>query len=52
MKKLDLHKIEEEVESFRTEYPEYDSETVEEYIRLLDDFNRAEKDEFAKRLGY
>lgn len=51
-KKMDLNKIQEEIESFKSEYPEYTDEHVSDYIQLLDDFTKAEKDEFAKRLGY
>lgn len=30
-------KVQEEIESFKLEYPGYDSEHVEEYVRLLQD---------------
>lgn len=50
--KVDEIKIKEEVEIFKEEYPDYDSEVIEEYLRLCDDFNPQEKDRFAQLLGY
>ena len=51
-KKLDIKKIEVELDSFKTEYPEYNDEMVSDYIQLLDDWTAAEKDYFAMKLGY
>ena len=50
--KVDMNKVMEEVEAFREEYPDYTDEHVSEYMQLLDDFTRAEKEEFATQLGY
>lgn len=49
---MDNAKVLAEVENFKLEYPEYDDETVSDYIQLLDDFTQAEKNLFARKLGY
>ena len=50
--KVDVNKVMEEVDSFKTEYPAYDDETISDYIKLLDDFSPAEKTLFIRKLGY
>ena len=50
--KVNMNKVLEEVESFKLEYPDYTDETVSDYMRLLDNFNAAEKRQFATELGY
>lgn len=50
--KVNRKLVEEYVEDFKLEYPEYDSEMIEEYLVLCDDLNRQEKDLFAELLGY
>jgi hypothetical protein len=52
MKKIDTKKVDEYVESFKLEYPEYNDEMVSDYIQLLDDWTAKEKDYFAMKLGY
>ena len=51
-RKVNETKIKEEVEIFKEEYPDYDSEVIEEYLNLCDDFSPQEKDLFAQLLGY
>lgn len=50
--KVDMNKVMEEVDSFKTEYPDYTDEHVSDYMELLDDFTPAEKQAFARKLGY
>ena len=50
--KVDVNKVMEEVDSFKTEYPAYNDETISDYIQLLDDFSPAEKTLFIRKLGY
>lgn len=50
--KVDRKKVEEEVESFKMEYPNYDSEVVGDYLMICSDFNAQEKDLFCELLGY
>lgn len=46
-------KVREEADSFTLEYGENpDSEVVEEYLRLLDDFTPVMKTVFANHFGY
>lgn len=49
---MDRQKVEEEVDVFKTEYPQYTDEHVSDYLKLLTDFTDAEKDLFCKLLGY
>jgi len=50
--KVDEAKVREEVEIFKTEYPDYTDEHISDYLELCDDFNRDEKYLFARLLGY
>lgn len=52
LSKIDFNKVMEEVDSFKSEYPEYDDETISDYIKLLDDFSHSEKVLFITQLGY
>ena len=52
MTKPMYNKVMSEVESFRTEYPDYTAETVEDYVQLLDDFNPYQKALFIQKLGF
>lgn len=52
MTKVNMEKIQRELESFLMEYPNYNDEIVSDYIDILDNFTRAEKDIFAQKLGY
>ena len=52
MTKPMYNKVMAEVESFKTEYPNFTSETVEDYVQLLDDFNPYQKALFIKKLGF
>ena len=52
MTKPMYNKVMAEVESFKTEYPNFTSETVEEYVQLLDDFDPYQKALFIQELGF
>lgn len=52
MTKAKYNEVMEEVASFREEYEDYDSEMVEEYVRLLEDFNPRQKALFISELGF
>ena len=49
---MDRQKVEEEVEIFKIEYPQYTNEHVSDYIQLLDDYTDEEIDLFLELLGY
>ena len=49
---MDRQKVEEEVEIFKAEYPQYTDEHVSDYMALLDDYMPEEKDLFCELLGY
>lgn len=49
---IDVNKVMEEVEIFKTEYPEYNDETISDYLEVCDDFTVAEKNLFIRKLGY
>ena len=51
-KNVDVNKVMEEVDSFKSEYPQYTDEHISEYIKLLDDFTPEEKQLFIRKLGY
>ena len=50
--KIDVNKVMEELDSFKAEYPEYDDETISDYLACCDDFTPAEKNLFIRKLGY
>lgn len=52
MTKVNMDKIQRELDSFLLEYPNHNDEIVSDYIDILDNFTRAEKDIFAQKLGY
>lgn len=52
MTKVNMEKIQRELESFLMDYPNYNDEIVSDYIDILDNLTRAEKDIFAQKLGY
>ena len=52
MTKPMYNKVMAEVDSFKAEYPNFTSETVEEYVQLLDDFNPYQKSLFIQELGF
>ena len=50
--RVDVNKVMEEIDSFKSEYPEYTDEHISDYIQLLDNFNQAEINLFIRKLGY
>lgn len=50
--KVDVAKVTAEVEIFKLEYPHYNDETISDYLSICDDFTVAEKNLFARKLGY
>ena len=44
--------VEEEVEVFKLEYPEYGSEHVEDYLKCCDNYTNTMKSYFCELLGY
>ena len=52
MKDARKQQILEEVEMFKAEYENYDSEVVEDYLQVCNDFNNEEKSFFARCLGF
>ena len=49
---MNKKKVEEEVEIFKAEYPEYTDEHISDYLELCTDYTRAEKKYFCELLGY
>ena len=50
--KVDVDKVTAEVEIFKLEYPNYNDETISDYLAVCDDFTAAEKNLFIRKLGY
>lgn len=50
--KVDEAKVREYVEDFKLEYPNYDSEIIEAYLEVCDDFNAQERSLFLRLLNY
>mgnify|MGYP006908867503 CR=1 FL=1 len=44
--------IREEAEIFKAEYPEYNDETISDYLEICTDYTATEKDYFCELLGY
>ena len=52
MTKEQRKQVQEEVEVFKTEYPNYTDEHIADYLECCDDYTRQQKDLFCELLGY